>query len=571
MGNKKKNKTGQQILLALLYILVICIFLGWGLVFHRYPLFNSQGFRWKRTVERPESTYEPYEASLPSEEAPLSAPLQAYPDPMVRFYTTQRASVFTFSGLRNQRELANVLTALEKTRCRATFFVTAEEMEAHPAWIEAISCAGHSLGISVVTLEGQSAAQLLDALEAQADTLRSKYGVDYEIFVRPSNDSGSDALRQAAFEGGFRLMRELKEAVPEKVSRMTDAEEIMGAVFNKNELSLQRGEILHFQMGLLQHDDAVLGRYLERLVEEKCVYPILPADELAEQTVCLYTYPVPEDRIPDSVRNRIYPGHLAGLTKEEIFEVIRNGYIGNWWVRSVGTLPGFTDEEIHKLDRIGLIENDQNYVFLTFDDWGTDGTVDKLLHVLEKHGATATFFVRSNYVPGNPNLLRAIAAAGHTIGAHTHSHLPLSREIKTNNFIQLSPVERKTLEQDLVQCYDTLQSIVGDMVDADGKPSLSLLFRQPTLAVGRNGLETVFDCGYTYAVAGYYSTGDYDAKSVDELVTALRQNVRSGAIMVMHFSDNAQYTPEAVDQFLSKMEYYKTGYRFVGLNKVLSF
>ena len=96
-----------------------------------------------------------------------------------------------------------------------------------------------------------------------------------------------------------------------------------------------------------------------------------------------------------------------------------------------------------------------------------------------------------------------------------------------------------------------------------------MLFRQPTLAVGRNGLETVFDCGYTYAVAGYYSTGDYKAESVDELVTALRQNVRSGSILVMHFSDNAQYTPEAVDQFLSKMEYYKTGYRFVGLNKVL--
>ncbi len=571
MGNKKKNKTGQQILLALLYILVICVFLAWGLVFHRYPLFNSQGFRWKRTVERPESTYEPYEASLLSEEVPPSAPPQDYPDPVTRFYTTQRASVFTFSGLGNQRELSNVLTVLEKTRSRATFFVTPEEMEAHPAWIEAISRAGHSLGISVVTLEGQSAAQLLDALEAQAVTLRSKYGADYEIFVRPSYGSGSDELRRAAFEGGFRLMRELKEAVPEKVSRMTDAEEIMATVFNKNEPSLQRGEILHFQMGLLQHDDDVLGHYIERLVEEKCVYPILPANELAEQTEFLYTYPLPEDEIPDSVKNQIYPGHLAGLTEEEIFEVIRSGYIGNWWVRTDKTLPGFNDEEIHKLDRIGLIENDQNYVFLTFDDWGTDGIVDRLLHVLEKHGVTATFFVRSNHVPGNPNLLRAIAAAGHTIGSHTHSHIPLSREIKPSTFIQLSPSECKALEQDLVLCYDTLQSIVGDMVDADGKPSLSRIFRQPTLAVGRNGLETVFDCGYTYAVAGYYSTGDYKANSVDELVTAPRQNVRSGAVLVMHFSDNAQYTPEAVDQFLSKMEYYKTGYRFVGLNKVLSF
>ena len=47
------------------------------------------------------------------------------------------------------------------------------------------------------------------------------------------------------------------------------------------------------------------------------------------------------------------------------------------------------------------------------------------------------------------------------------------------------------------------------------------------------------------------------------------KRIRSGAILVLHFSDTAQYTAEAVDLLLTKMEYYKTGYRFVGLNKVL--
>ena len=569
MGNNKKNRKGHQILLATIYILVICIFLGWGIVFHRYPLFNGQGFRWKRTVERPESTYEPYEASLSVAEANEAVLPEEYPDPITRFYTTERASAFTFSGLGNQQELSSVLTALEKTHCRATFFVTPEEMETHPAWIEAISRAGHSLGISVVTVERQNAAQLLNALEAQADTLRGKYGADYEIFVRPSFGSGSEALHQAAYKGGFRLMREFKEAVPETVSRMTDAEDIMAAVFRESEISLQRGEIVHFQMGLLQHDNDVLGQYIERIVEEKCVYPILPANELAEHTEFLYTYPVPEDTIPDSVRNQIYPGHLAGLTEEEIFEVIRSGYIGYWWTRSSNTLPGFTDEEIHQLDRVGLIENDQNYVFLTFDDWGSDKVVDKLLSVLREHNAIATFFVRTNYVPSNPNLLRAIAAEGHTIGAHSHQHLPLSTEVKHGYHIQLSPAECQTLSEDLVTCYNVMQSIIGDMVDADGKPSLSRLFRPPTLAVGRNGLQTVFDCGYTYAVSGYDSPPDYKAKNIADIIEELRINTRSGAILVLHFSDTAKLTAEAVDRLLSKLERYGYNYQFVGLNKVL--
>ena len=37
----------------------------------------------------------------------------------------------------------------------------------------------------------------------------------------------------------------------------------------------------------------------------------------------------------------------------------------------------------------------------------------------------------------------------------------------------------------------------------------------------------------------------------------------------MHFSDNAQYTAEAVDMLLTEYEENGSGYQFVGLNKVL--
>lgn len=570
MGAEKK----KQLVTTAIFIVLICVFTGAGFWFRGHPLFTGQGPRWK-TVDAPVSTYVPYEANDASPgqtaaDAPNPVPAGDPPAAMTRFYTTERASVFTFSGLGNERELQSVLTALKETNSHATFFVTAEEMETLPDQITEILRGGHSLGISVLPAENAGSSQLLKAMQEQAELLRTRYSAYYEIFVRPTFGSGSPALLQAAAAGKFRVLTQLKEAVPEEVSRMTDAGEVLSVVFSENEGKLQRGEIVHFQMGLFQHSDTVLGELIERIVAEKCLYPIRSADELAENTEQQYVYPLPKDQILPSVKDRIYPGHLAGKTPEEAFEVIRSGYIGNYWVKPPDYFPGFSAQEAKQLDRNGLIENSENYVFLTFDDWGTDETVEKLLAVLQKHNATGTFFVRSQYVPFNPNLLRAIAEEGHTIAAHTHTHMPLSTETSPGTFVELTEEEQAALEKDLVTNYNTMQSIVGDLTDADGKPSLSRLFRPPTLAVGKRGLEAVFDCGFTHAIEGYYSTGDYAAFSARALANAIKQNLRSGSILVMHFSDNSQYTAEALDLVLTELESRGSKYRFVGLNKVLS-
>ena len=103
----------------------------------------------------------------------------------------------------------------------------------------------------------------------------------------------------------------------------------------------------------------------------------------------------------------------------------------------------------------------------------------------------------------------------------------------------------------------------------DFEADVRLPARRIERAVGKRGLETVFDCGYTHAVAGYYSTGDYAAFSARALANAIKQNLRSGSILVMHFSDNSKYTAEALDLVLTEVENRGSKYQFVGLNKVL--
>ena len=65
------------------------------------------------------------------------------------------------------------------------------------------------------------------------------------------------------------------------------------------------------------------------------------------------------------------------------------------------------------------------YVALTFDDGPRADTTAPLLDGLRIRGASATFFLIGQQIPGNEALLQRMAAEGHQIGNHTYSHVIL--------------------------------------------------------------------------------------------------------------------------------------------------
>ena len=166
----------------------------------------------------------------------------------------------------------------------------------------------------------------------------------------------------------------------------------------------------------------------------------------------------------------------------------------------------------------------------------------------------------------NPNLLRAIGTEGHSIASHTNNHLPLAPTLILNNkliFDSISEEEIDVLQKDILESYKKLQYIVGDMVLENGEPVLCKLFRPPTLAVSKNGMETVFDCGFTYIINGDYTTQDYKAESSEALYKSMKKNIKSGSIVVMHMSPNCIYTAEALDMFLTYNEQKDEAEQFI--------
>src|SRR5690242_9013336 len=61
-------------------------------------------------------------------------------------------------------------------------------------------------------------------------------------------------------------------------------------------------------------------------------------------------------------------------------------------------------------------------IALTYDDGPNDPHTLRLLEVLAKHDARATFFLIGQFVEHRPDIVREILQAGHAIGNHTFTH-----------------------------------------------------------------------------------------------------------------------------------------------------
>jgi len=85
--------------------------------------------------------------------------------------------------------------------------------------------------------------------------------------------------------------------------------------------------------------------------------------------------------------------------------------------------PGFGFEHFKEHDFLR-----QNEIVLTFDDGPWPKNTPAVLAALAAHCLKATFFPIGKHAMWHPEILKQVAAAGHTIGSHTWSHADLSKK-----------------------------------------------------------------------------------------------------------------------------------------------
>ena len=85
--------------------------------------------------------------------------------------------------------------------------------------------------------------------------------------------------------------------------------------------------------------------------------------------------------------------------------------------------PGFGFEHFKSHDFLR-----EGEVVLTFDDGPWPRNTPRVLAALAQHCVKATFFPIGEHATWHPEILRQVAAAGHSVGSHTWSHRDLSKK-----------------------------------------------------------------------------------------------------------------------------------------------
>ncbi len=493
--------------------------------------------------------------------------------PKERFLTTTAQKVvLTFGGLTRKESVEDMLDHLDRMGVKATFFVTELELRKHTDTVREIAARGHELGLGLRTGTDGDFYETCAQIERLQKNMQRLLGVR-PVIARQVFGTEIPTVNEAASAMGIELLGQTVSMVQTKDKEAKKVEDISDHLFGKFILAMGRGQIIYGRLDFLDNptltgdllewikknkvDSATYATLLdspEANAENDSAYSMGAVREVLGDEAHRWTYPVPEEKMLRSLRGEKRRKPRTGRLFRHEFSA---RYIGAPAVTGTSRIRGFSEAEMEQMDRTGIVKNVRdNTIFLTFDDWGTDASINHLLYVLRKHHAKGTFFIITWNVKNNPNLLRAIAADGHDIASHTNRHRPMVWQ--TSNYGgNMTPMTDEEYAEDVRLSYEELQKTVGDVM-VDGKPVLTHYFRPPTLAISKSGVRAIMDAGFSYIVSGYESTDDYAIPSLQAMIGAIshgiydeKGNVRKGSILIMHMTDKAKYTAEALDYILT--------------------
>jgi len=190
--------------------------------------------------------------------------------------------------------------------------------------------------------------------------------------------------------------------------------------------------------------------------------------------------------------------------------------------------PGFGFQHFKAYDFLNAGE-----VVLTFDDGPWPGNTPAVLAALAAQCTKATFFSIGKHAVWHPEILKQVAAAGHTVGSHTWSHADLSKK---------TPDEGK----------EEIEKGISGVRAALGGP-IAPFFRFPTL---RQTPEMVsYLEGRNIAM---FSTDvdsfDFKIHKEDQLITSVMSKLKKQGKGIILVHDFQHGTAQALPQLLADLK-----------------
>ena len=86
---------------------------------------------------------------------------------------------------------------------------------------------------------------------------------------------------------------------------------------------------------------------------------------------------------------------------------------------------------MEKYDGLYIGNEEEKYIYLTFDEGYEAGYTEQILDVLKANDVKATFFITAHYLNTAEDLVKRMVDEGHIVGNHTPNYL-MSKHIVSN-------------------------------------------------------------------------------------------------------------------------------------------
>jgi peptidoglycan/xylan/chitin deacetylase (PgdA/CDA1 family) len=233
---------------------------------------------------------------------------------------------------------------------------------------------------------------------------------------------------------------------------------------------------------------------------------------------------VPADRV------RLLLSEFGRRAQDSVREAARRAPI-----RRPETAPAESPQAVS--NRAGTVDCAKaKCVALTFDD-GPGPYTGKLLDILRKDRARATFFVVGSNAAAQPELVKRMSAEGHLVGNHTWDHKDLSKQATSR------------IADSLGRTEDAVSTTIGQ------RPAL---VRTPYGAVSQAVRDVVTELGLVL-VDWDIDVKDLLADKAGDIADLAVRKAHPGAIILMH--DIHRETVDAVPDILKRLR--GKGYSFV--------